>query len=37
MFKLSNSSKQRRSGVDPRLIEISELAAIAPTFNITQH
>ena len=26
MFKLSNSSKQRREGVDPRLIEISDLA-----------
>ena len=26
MFKLSNNSKQRREGVDPRLIEISDLA-----------
>lgn len=26
MFKLSNRSKQRREGVDPRLIEISDLA-----------
>jgi hypothetical protein len=26
MFKLSNSSKQRREGVDPRIIEISDLA-----------
>ena len=26
MFKLSNSSKQRRAGVDPRLIAISDLA-----------
>jgi len=26
MFKLSNSSKQRREGIDPRLIEISDLA-----------
>ena len=26
MFKLSNTSKQRREGVDPRLIEISDLA-----------
>jgi len=26
MFQLSNSSKQRRKGVDPRLIEISDLA-----------
>jgi hypothetical protein len=26
MFKLSNSSKQRREGVDSRLIEISDLA-----------
>jgi len=26
MFKLSNNSKERRKGVDPRLIEISDLA-----------
>lgn len=26
MFKLSDSSKERREGVDPRLIEISDLA-----------
>ena len=26
MFKLSDKSKQRRAGVDPRLIEISDLA-----------
>lgn len=28
MFKLSNSSKQRREGVDPRLIEISNLVIL---------
>lgn len=28
MFKLSNKSKQRRQGIDPRLIEIDDLAII---------